>query len=168
MSPDFLPGYSLQRGSSGDRPWLVKFAAQTYRELEPDRDFSDIDRTIEQYWSPETSVWFVEVADDRVPIKSSGLPRGIPHRERVGCLWLGNALDRISGERHTHILLVYVVPEHRRRGIGTKLIRHAEAQARERGDRQIGLQVFANNQPALELYRNSGYQPLSFWMAKSL
>jgi hypothetical protein len=37
-----------------------------------------------------------------------------------------------------------------------------------RGDRQISLQVFHHNQPALNLYDQLGYQTQSFWMVKSL
>ncbi len=60
----------------------------------------------------------------------------------VACVWVGNAVDQAQGDRHAHIFLLYVVPEHRRRGIGTALMRYVEAWARVRGDRQIGLQVF--------------------------
>ena len=171
MSREFLPGYALRLGSGADRALLVKFLGHTYRELEPDRHFSDVAQMVEQYFSPETPVWFVEVCDDTTD-GSFSEPDGYrpltPGCEKVACLWLGNSVDRISGERYTHILLVYVVPKHRRRGIGSRLVQHAENQAKQRGDRQIGLQVFANNQPALTLYQSCGYEPLSFWMTKSL
>lgn len=88
--------------------------------------------------------------------------------DRIACLWLGNSVDQVNGERHAHVFLLYVMPEHRRRGIGSALMHHAEAWARNRGDRQIGLQVFTQNQLALELYRRRGYQPLSLWMLKNL
>jgi GNAT superfamily N-acetyltransferase len=45
---------------------------------------------------------------------------------------------------------------------------HVENWATQRGDRQIGLQVFTANQPALNLYHQLGYQPQSLWMVKSL
>ena len=86
----------------------------------------------------------------------------------MGCIWLGNAIDQVRGDRHAHIFLLYVMPEHRRRGIGSELMRHAEDWARARGDRQIGLQVFQSNQPALALYHQLGYQTQSLWMVKSL
>ncbi len=44
----------------------------------------------------------------------------------------------------------------------------AEDWAMARGDRQIGLQVFQSNQPALNLYHRLGYQTQSFWMIKPL
>jgi len=83
-------------------------------------------------------------------------------------MWLGNAVDQLQGDRHTHIFLLYVMSEHRRRGIARALMRQAEDWARARGDRQIGLQVFQSNQPALNLYHLLGYQTQSFWMVKPL
>ncbi|MGC9504800.1 GNAT family N-acetyltransferase [Baaleninema sp.] len=152
---DFLPGYHLHEGSSLDRARLVKFAQRTYRELYPDRDFSHLAQTIEQYFSAKTPVWWVEAeaAQDNEPI---------------ACLWLGNAIDQLGGDRHAHIFLVYVAPPHRRRGIATALVRHAETWAKSRGDTQIGLQVFADNDRAITLYRKLGYHTLSWWMVKPL
>jgi ribosomal protein S18 acetylase RimI-like enzyme len=47
-------------------------------------------------------------------------------------------------------------------------MRHAEDWARTRGDRQIGLQVFQYNQPAINLYRQLGYHTQSLLMVKPL
>jgi ribosomal protein S18 acetylase RimI-like enzyme len=74
----------------------------------------------------------------------------------------------VQGDRNAHIFLLYVIPEHRRRGIGTALMRYGENWAIARGDRQIGLQVFQSNQSAINLYNQLGYQTKSFWMVKSL
>jgi len=52
------------------------------------------------------------------------------------------------------------VPEHRRQGIGTALMRYVE-DWQELGAIQIGLQVFQSNQPALNLYNQLGYQTQS-------
>jgi ribosomal protein S18 acetylase RimI-like enzyme len=48
------------------------------------------------------------------------------------------------------------------------LLEKAQTWAINRGDRQIGLQVFGNNQPALSLYQGLGFQPQSFFMLKYL
>lgn len=86
----------------------------------------------------------------------------------IACLWVGNAIDQVQGNRHAHIFILYVVPEHRRRGIGTALMQYVENWAIQRGDRQIGLQVFQSNKPALNLYNQLGYQTQSLWMVKFL
>ena len=98
---------------------------------------------------------------------SSSLSPSSPHPP-IACLWVGNAIDQVEGNRHAHIFILYVVPEHRRRGIGTALMQYVENWAIQRGDRQIGLQVFQSNKPALNLYNQLGYQTQSLWMVKFL
>jgi ribosomal protein S18 acetylase RimI-like enzyme len=149
------PGYGLREGSGLDRAKLLKFMQLTYQELFPEQqDFSHLAETVESYFSSKTPLWWVEPKEDRP--------------SPVACLWLGNAIDQVTGDRHAHIFLLYVLPEYRRRGIGKALVDSAENWARARGDRQMGLQVFQTNQPALNLYRQLGYQTQSLWMLKPL
>jgi ribosomal protein S18 acetylase RimI-like enzyme len=105
-------------------------------------------------------LWWVDVANSKGDVAPSHQP--------VACLWLGNAVDQVRGDRHAHVFLLYVMPEHRRRGIGSALMCHAENWARERGDRQIGLQVFQSNPSAVSLYDKLGFQTQSLWMVKPL
>ena len=128
---------------------------RTYQELFPEQDFSHLAQTVEQFFSKETPLWWVEFI-------------GKGTVEKVACLWVGNAVDQVRGDRHTHVFLLYVMPQHRRQGIGKALMSYMENWARMRGDRQVGLQVFQANQPALNLYSQLGYQTQSFWMVKSL
>lgn len=133
---------------------------RTYQELLPGANFGHLAQTVEQYFSSQTPLWWVEPEDSS---RSDRQPA-----QQVACLWLGNATDQVSGDRHTHIFLLYVHPDHRRRGIGSALMRHAETWAKARGDRQVGLQVFQSNQPALTFYQKLGYQAQAFWMVKPL
>lgn len=162
MSFELLPGYRLRAGSGLNRALLVKFMQRTYQEVFPKQDFSHLARTVEQYLDNQTPLWWVELADSE---PEQGLPS---LHQPVGCLWVGNALDQVRSDRHAHVFLLYVVPEHRRRGIGKALMCYVEDWAIGRGDRQIGLQVFESNQPALNLYHQLGYKTQSLWMVKSL
>jgi len=137
---------------------LVKFMQRSYQDVFPEQDFSHLAQTVQQYLSRDTPLWWVE--EDDVENTS-------PHPP-IACLWVGNAIDQIGGSRHAHIFLLYVMPAYRRRGIGTALMRYVEKWAMQRGDRQIGLQVFQSNQAALNLYNQLGYQTQSLWMVKSL
>ncbi|MDB9305712.1 GNAT family N-acetyltransferase [Nodularia spumigena CS-591/12] len=130
---------------------------QTYQELFPQQDFAHLARTVEQYFSQDTPLWWVEY-----------LGEGDSPQSPIACLWVGNAIDQVQGDRHAHIFLLYVVPEHRRRGVGKALMQYVENWAIQRGDRQIGLQVFQSNSAALNLYNHLGYQTQSLWMLKSL
>jgi len=191
VSEQLLAGYFIRRGTTLDRALLVKFMQRTYQDIFSQADFSHLARTVEQYFSSETPLWWVDFVVGGVrgdeedkgdkgdkggrgdaslsslsptsPTPYSPLPT-----PPVACLWVGNAIDQVQGDRHAHIFLLYVVPEHRRRGIGTALMRYVENWARNRGDRQIGLQVFESNTPALNLYNQLGYQTQSLLMIKSL
>ena len=178
MSAQLIPGYRLRSGSGLDRAKLLKFMHRTYGELYADRELGHLAQTVEQYFSNQTPLWWVECLKnsseeaESLPVLPEGYlnPKSPSQNSQsvVGCLWLGNAIDQATGSRHAHIFLLYVAPEHRRLGVGAALVIHAENWARRRGDRQIGLQVFLSNQPALNLYQKLGYQSHSLSMLKSL
>ncbi|RMF67402.1 MAG: GNAT family N-acetyltransferase [Cyanobacteria bacterium J069] len=155
---DLCPGYQVCRSTGIDQALLVKFMQRTYRELFPEESFAHLAKTVEQYFSGETPLWWVY----------RPLDSGLRIPDPVGCLWMGSAVDQVRGDRHAHIFLLYVAPGHRRRGVGSALMRQAEDWAKERGDRQIGLHVFSTNQPARQLYESLGFATQSLWMVKSL
>lgn len=161
VSEQLIPGYCLRVGSGLDRAKLVQFLHRTYQELYPSQEYGHLANTVEQYFSKQTPLWWVEAEGTTANLAPTVALT-------VGCLWVGTAIDQASGDRHAHIFLIYVAPAHRRQGIGSALLKRAEDWARKRGDRGIGLQVFVSNQPALNLYHKLGYQTHSFWMVKSL
>jgi ribosomal protein S18 acetylase RimI-like enzyme len=132
----------------------------TYAEFSGNNKIAHLAETVEQYFSSETPLWWV-----RQNLRSSAFGL-LP--SPIACLWMGTAVDQLEGDRCAHIFLLYVAPEHRRQGIGATLMQLAENWARQRGDRQIGLQVFQVNQPALHLYESLGYQVQSLGMSKQL
>ncbi|MBW4480198.1 MAG: GNAT family N-acetyltransferase [Tolypothrix brevis GSE-NOS-MK-07-07A] len=163
---------------------------RTYQDMFPDEDFSHLARTVEQYLSSETPLWWVDFVglvgevgelgtrgqgdkennenNENNSFPPSPHPLLPPSSSPIACVWVGNSIDQVKGDRHAHIFLLYVAREHRRRGIGKALMQYVENWALTRGDRQIGLQVFKSNQPALNLYNQLGYQTQSLWMVKSL
>lgn len=155
MSEILVSGYTIRSGSTRDRSLLVKFMNRTYRELYPDQDFSHLANTVEQYFSPQTPLWWVQMS-------------GGKNITPIACLWMGTAINQVTGDRISHVFLVYVHPEHRRQGIGAALMNYGEKWTKTRGDRQISLQVFTNNKPALSLYEKLGYQPQSLGLVKQL
>lgn len=157
MASSLPTGYQLKSGGSRDRSLLVKYMGYTYQELYPQQqNFAHLRDTVNRFFSPQTPVWLVKT------VSQSGKSK------TVGCLWLGNAIEQKTGVSYAHILLIYVQPQHRGQGIGTALIQQAETWAKARGDRALGLQVFADNQPALNLYRRQGFQTQSLLMVKAL
>ncbi len=162
MAEKLLQDYTVRSGSTLDRALLVKFMQRTYQDMFPQQDFSHLSQTVEQYLSTNTPLWWIEYSAEKKEQVD------IFPTTPIACLWMGNAIDQISGLRHAHIFLLYVTPEHRRKGIGTALMQYAENWAKQRGDNQIALQVFQTNTPALNLYNQLGYQTQSLWMIKPL
>jgi ribosomal protein S18 acetylase RimI-like enzyme len=149
-----IAGYCLRRGSGLDRSLLLNFLSKTYEEIAGTTTFSHLAETVDRHLTNQTPLWWVETAT------AQATP--------VACLWLGNAIDQHQGDRHSYVLALYVLPEHRRQGIATALLNTAQTWAKARGDRQIGLQVFADNPGAIALYRKLGFQTHSLWLTKPL
>jgi ribosomal protein S18 acetylase RimI-like enzyme len=56
-----------------------------------------------------------------------------------------------------YISAIAVFPEHRRKGLGKRMLEIARKQARDRGCRQVSLLVFERNEGAVELYKRNGF-----------
>ncbi len=161
---EIVPGYNFRQGSTLDRALLLKFMRKTYYEMSPNQDFSHLVQTVEQYLSSETPLFWVDLSP---PSPTPHSPLANPHSP-IASLWMGNAIDQVTGKRNAHIFMLYVLPEHRRRGIGKALMQYAQNWATQRGDRLISLQVFTSNTAALSLYNQLGYETQSLWMVKTL
>ncbi len=154
--PWILDGsYRIEMGSRRDDKRLLNFMQKAYQELSPDIKGDHLTETVRQLWSEQTPVWFAS------PMQPSPQPE-------VGCVWLGNAIDPVSGDRYSHLFLLYVDPQHRRRGLGRTLMQSAEAWAIQQGYPQMGLHVFAGNEAAQSLYQKLGYCPQALVLKKSL
>jgi ribosomal protein S18 acetylase RimI-like enzyme len=147
--------YHLKMGNFRDGKRLLAFMQQAYRELSPNLREDHLAETVKQLWGEQTPVWFA-------------IPTHSISQEAIACLWLGNAIDQVLGDRYTHIFLLYVNPQHRRRGLGAWLMHHAETWAIERGYPLIGLHVFTVSNPARSLYEKLGYCPQAIFLQKSL
>ena len=149
--------YLLVTGTSIDLANLLRFLQITYQELYPhQQDYRHLQFTVDRYFTRQTPVWFVTTSEhDRAA-------------QKIACMWVGIAIDQITGDRHPNIFLIYVEPAYRRQGIGSALMRHVEVWARSQGYRQIGLQVFTTDRPAIELYQKLGYQSRSISMMREL
>lgn len=158
ISPWTVPGFCLRVGTSADRALLLQFMGQAYQETHPSCSLQHLSQTLDQYWSHDTPVWFVRT-----------MGNGQAHRSiDIACLWLGRAVDQISGTSYTHVFLLCVQPLYRRQGIGRGLMQRAEAWARHQGDTQIGVQVLQQNPVAQQLYAQLGYQTQALCLLKPL
>jgi ribosomal protein S18 acetylase RimI-like enzyme len=62
---------------------------------------------------------------------------------------------------------LYVQPEHRNDGIGSRLLETAESRVRDEGVEAIALEVLVNNERAREFYARHGYDPHRLELEKS-
>lgn len=164
-----LPQYQLLTGAESDIETLVDFLQTTYREISPQQqDYRHLQATVDRYFSTETPLWFVTVPTTEASSAQSVLLPTRARDRKIACLWIGTAIDQVTGIRHPNIFLIYVDPHYRRQGIAKALMQHAQTWAKERGFHQIGLQVFTDNQPAIELYQQLGYQQRAISMMREL
>ncbi len=156
LNPILPPGYQQRQGSTKDSSTLIKLMELSYQELFPKvKDLSHLSDTVKRYYSKETPLWLVEDITQ-------------PNHPTIGGLWLGSAVDQVSGQRYAHIFLIYIDPAHRRQGIAKRLIAIAQNWGQQRGDRLLGLQVFTNNQPALNLYQSLGFETRALLLLKHI
>jgi len=67
------------------------------------------------------------------------------------------AFVMINGNGAAHLTTIGVAPEHRRRGLGLRLIEHLEKLLKQKQVGTIILEVRVGNLPAQNLYRRMGY-----------
>ena len=84
----------------------------------------------------------------------------------VGFVWY--TIERNHGSCIAYIYDLELKAEHRRKGHALRALQALESLAAADGATSIGLNVFANNLAAQQLYRRLGYEPTNFNMRKSL
>jgi ribosomal protein S18 acetylase RimI-like enzyme len=84
--------------------------------------------------------------------------------ERVGEIWFAH--DAVKSEGF--IYEVFIAPEFRRHGHGRAAFAMVESKLKSAGCRQIWLNVFATNEPAIAFYRAIGYAVGTIHMTKML
>ena len=69
---------------------------------------------------------------------------------------------------HSYVSDLVVLPDHRGRGIGRKLLEHAETLARSAGAASLQISVLSRNESAARLYRNFGFGDFRIHLTKRL
>lgn len=71
---------------------------------------------------------------------------------------LDGAIMLLVENQFCRVLSIATMPEQRRRGLGTRMMRAAEEEARKRGCVRVRLEVSTQNYGAIEFYRGLGYK----------
>ncbi|WP_175059395.1 N-acetyltransferase [Thermococcus sp. 2319x1] len=85
----------------------------------------------------------------------------------LGHVWVCLTLDTVDYVKTAYIYDIEVVKKARGLGIGSALLRKAEAWAREKGAKKVVLRVEVDN-PAVKWYEERGYQARALIMEKLL
>ncbi len=115
-----------------DEPGVVNL----WKEVLPDSaPHNDPERSLKNKLAVDTELLLVAVADDAV---------------------VGTVMGGYDGHRGW-VYSLAVLPEHRREGIGSALIRELEARLKSRGCLKVNLQVRSTNTGVVEFYEQMGY-----------
>ncbi len=87
--------------------------------------------------------------------------------EFLGYLVLGES-GFLTPETHAFIYDIWVVPEHRGKGVGKSLVEWAGEWARKRGHRKIKLEVAETNARARHVYESLGFRVERRYMGRIL
>lgn len=167
-----IENYRIEAGSSLQRTRLVKFMRRAYADIaeatgqQSPSTGAHLAETVQRHLSPKSHIWWV--IDNQATAAPAGMPGINSVLEPAGCLWLTEAIDQRSGQKQAYVFLLYVAPNHRKKGIGTALMQHAQQWAKQKGYGQMSLQVFEHNRAAMTLYENLGYQSQAKWMSLDL
>ncbi|MEU9487112.1 GNAT family N-acetyltransferase [Streptomyces decoyicus] len=92
--------------------------------------------------------------------------RVLTHRGAdVGSIWVALRMPDVPGG---YVVDVQVVPAHRGHGHGRTLMLVAERESLAAGHATLGLNVYADNAPALGLYTSLGYRPTGYLLWKPI
>ncbi|EKV01872.1 acetyltransferase [Leptolyngbya sp. PCC 7375] len=151
---DWPPGHRLVQGSSLDRARLLATMGNAYAELGATQ-LGHLTKTVDLYLEGPSALWWLEKSESGARVGFTATTTG----ESLGCLWLGQSMNQLTGALQAYIYLVYVSPGYRRQGLGRQLMQYAKNWAKAQGYDQLSLQVFTDNLAALSLYNSLGYEP---------
>lgn len=84
-----------------------------------------------------------------------------------GWIMLGENTDYFTDNKYGFIYEIYVMPEHRGKGLSKILIQEGNSLLKEQGYKEVRLNVFASNF-AKEIYKKMGFQEVNFLMEAKL
>ncbi len=85
----------------------------------------------------------------------------------TGWILLGKNTDYFTDQTYGFIYEIYVLPEHRGKGLSKLLINEGNAYWKSQGYDEVRLNVFASNF-AKEIYRKMGFEEVNFIMKAKL
>jgi GNAT superfamily N-acetyltransferase len=147
------PGYTIREANPADIDTLVRFTLHEAREAEgAETDAEAVRRGVQAGLErpPLATYWVAESADGRVVANSS-----------VVTEW-----SNFHGGYYWWIQSLFIVPEHRGRGLVDLLLEHMARAARAAGALDLRLYAHNSNERALQAYRRCGFKAAHYTIMK--
>jgi GNAT superfamily N-acetyltransferase len=150
---------TIRRADIGDLDLLLKFEQAI---IETERPFDSTIRSGDNvhYYdlkamlsSPDVFIVVAELASEIIASGYARIERSTPY---------------LKHDKHSYLGFMYVVPEHRGKGVNSKVVAALEAWSISQGVAEMRLEVYALNTPAIKAYEKAGYTPLLLEMRKSI
>jgi ribosomal protein S18 acetylase RimI-like enzyme len=156
-----LEGVRIRLSTDADDPFFRDLEMQTTWENLPPEDCRRLDREqVEQALEETHEILLARPGNVIFVAEVDG--------QRAGLLWFGPNRNLVTGEEEGWIYNVTVLPAYRGRGLGRRLMQHAENYAGEQGYAVIGLMVAVHNAAAREFYHRLDFQDSNLLMRKQL
>jgi ribosomal protein S18 acetylase RimI-like enzyme len=126
------PDYRLRRATPSDLETIVAFTLEEAREAE------------------------------RVEIEADGVRRGVQaglEDPALSTYWVAESSD---GQNYWWVQSLFIIPEHRGRGLVDLLLDEVAEEARAAGAVDLRLYAHGSNQRALEAYRRCGFDEMAY------
>jgi len=144
--------------SEKDREIFLNLAFESFKEtigMENEHIKNEFDNLMNQFdfKSPKNGV-FICTTEENIP---------------VGFIWISiRGPQLVIREKHAWIYDIFVNSRFRGQKLGSQLMKYGEKWTKDNEIRYMGLNVFADNDTALKLYRNFGYKDKSYVLFKEL
>lgn len=153
--------YQYRFGHSNDMPWLDQaVAAGAWESLAAEQRMA-MHPTMAARQGQTQLRQVLSVPGSAVLVAQTG-------REPIGYVVVAIAPDSSTDEPTGHVIDMWVVPQHRRRGAGTGLLHQAERWVSEQGLRKMKLWSGLHNQAVVAFAQKHGFEPAGLIGVKEL
>lgn len=153
--------YHYRFGQSTDLPWLDQaVAAGAWESLAPEQRMV-VPPAVAARQGQTQLRQIVSAPGSALLLAQAG-------REPVGYMIVAIAPDTSTDEPTAHLIDLWVVPHHRRRGVGTGLLEQAERWVAGQGLRKLKLWSGLHNQPVIAFAEQHGFAPAGLIGVKDL
>jgi ribosomal protein S18 acetylase RimI-like enzyme len=152
----------LREARETDMPLIRKLTVETGWRSMAASDRKSLNRETWSKHMVEVFEHFLQKEDSRIVVAED------KNHDFIGYLFVGESTNQMTGQTSGFIYDIYVTEKHRDKGVGTTLMKEAENYCKQKGYTRISLMVSTHNQPAIELYRKTGFKDEQIFMEKEL